>query len=1762
MFTKLKKKITVALLAVIAAVIAFAAAFMLTPKTEKAYAASGTGLLVRVSQNGYGAKDYESFSTAWEDALGRGTATVTLLGDVTVSTRLTVAEGKNITLALNGNKFTSTHSSNESGAIKIDGAFTLQDGKSSAENTITDAVSGTAVTVKGGVITGSPTGGIMVSPTGTFTMTGGNIAGNKANYYGAGVRSYGTFTMSGGMIGYNSVTSSSGGCGGVYVDEGTFTLSGGTICKNRGCGVYLWTANSVFNMTKGTVSDNTTNNGGGVYVKNGTFTMSGGTISGNTATEDGGGVYVSNGAFIMNGDGAKITGNAATGSGIQGTGGGVRVSGGTFEMSAGTIGGTTEADKNTANDGGGVYVNSGTFTMSGTAKVTANAAAGSGGGGVHVQTSGKFNVSGAPVISGNKSGSSANNVYARFTVAGQLTDGANICVNLTDNVATGYTQSDKPSKYFHSDKGYNCVYAKAGTVSISNQHTGGTATCSAKAVCSNCGEEYGSINPNNHTFENHVCTGCGKAAAAYVTTWEYGADMLPLSVDKDYLTFAEAWAAANTATTASATPATITMLADATSTDTFVVNAGQYITLEMKKHKLEFTGDSGSVIRVLGAFTVQQGRTDSVSAEHKITDPVTGKEITVYCSLITGGKGTVRGATTLGGGVFVYEGGEFTLGSDVAIAGNTAGYGGGVRVDEGAKFTMNDSEIIYNKATYDGGGVYVASGTFNMKNGTISSNTAENGGGVYVAVNGTFTMTGGTISGNKATSSGGGVLVSSGKFNVSGAPDVSENTVNEKANNCVNGGSGSVFITVTDTLTDGANICVGSNGGVANGYTQKESDGKFKPSKYFHHDGGANCIHVSNEQKGTVAIANHTGGTATCTEAAVCSHCGEIYGNALGHDIDSIVIAEYPTVYNNYTAGDTFDPTGMVIKPHCTRCQDTEAVTDYSIIYINADNKLHFGDNYVTVKYGDFTVNVTGLYVRAKQAEITWQYAEDISGDEGAIRWVDFASNKYTLVFNPQVEDLGNHFRAKFTGIDGNTVTLRATNDKISVEGDSQTLRNAGTYILRLDEADFTDYDFKNTNEVQVEITPAEIELNNTDNFYWTLNEYNSALRSGYIDETTFKYYSAAGAGRTRVVRSIVRNRNREVTIGLYGARSTESNASGGVYDIVYGDGCTATARGKYTATAKLTFTAAEKGNYKFKITDTIDPDRHMTATINADGTVDITKEWYVAVIDNGLLSQDKDGGTYGMEWGLAGWTFGNYQTQYAPRLEHGDPGEYNGVKMFTEDDNLVTFELYKVETTTPVTRVQIGETFNRAAFADYINGSVPAGNYVLKVTAGAYTTGEHEHWYTDDENIHGGGVTSGIYYDEFTREFNFTVAKADFSSTNAGTLNGKSYTHTYDGKLHLYKDFTLSADIYDTRDGEWAKAAYNGYYGGAQLYYKLNRWNGGDYVTESGLDGYQNQSQTPKNADTYTLLFTLRALNYNDLSGDNSFTVIINKAEVEVPADVSEILMVDYKYEVPQDALYTVSGNAIFTTAGEHTVTLALKDSGNYKWKDSENSTATVKVTLTMHDHVWETEFTVDRKPTVNEKGSKSKHCSICDAKSEITEIDKLRAEISASDENGSEGNEVIVSVSDGFEPEFSLTITEISKDNFGDYQSVAEEANGVVSFVYEVRLTKNGVSVLPDGTLTVKLKVPENLRGKNYKLLAVAGDTTTEMQYTVEGNYAVISADALEDFVFVGEKPAPAKNNTAWLVLIIILSLVIVGEVGYIVYRKIFLNKVREGK
>ena len=241
----------------------------------------------------------------------------------------------------------------------------------------------------------------------------------------------------------------------------TGTVSGGS----KGCvsvddaGNY----NATFNMYGGTLRGGNRTGFGGVEVANGTMNMYGGTITEHTATSDGGGTYV-------------------------GTKGALNLYGGTITQNT--------VRTNEAHHGGGVYVESNLWS------------------GV-----GKISISGSPVITGNTrtytpdSATTTENLYLSYgfynsgkfptITLGTLTGGANIGISTGLCVFSTASETDY-SGYFPSDDAgrhveYNAdkkLELKEGAAHV---HTGGTAYCNKKAVCTTCGKGYGNLDPTNHS---------------------------------------------------------------------------------------------------------------------------------------------------------------------------------------------------------------------------------------------------------------------------------------------------------------------------------------------------------------------------------------------------------------------------------------------------------------------------------------------------------------------------------------------------------------------------------------------------------------------------------------------------------------------------------------------------------------------------------------------------------------------------------------------------------------------------------------------------------------------------------------------------------------------------------------------------------------------------------------------------------------------------------------------------------------------------------------------------------------------------------------------------------------------------------------------------------------------------------------------------------------------------------------------------------------
>ena len=183
-------------------------------------------------------------------------------------------------------------------------------------------MAGGTVTISGAKLTGNTSsqyGGAVYLYNGvTVTMTGGEISSNQAASEGGAVHVYGTstFNLSGGKITGNSSVDG----GAIYLNRepSVLNMSGGVISGNtatgNGGGVYIYRSGSICNLSGGTIENNTAGSGGGIYVNpsnSGQLKLSGApTVRNNTASGAANNVYLPSGKTlsIVNAmtDGARV----------------------------------------------------------------------------------------------------------------------------------------------------------------------------------------------------------------------------------------------------------------------------------------------------------------------------------------------------------------------------------------------------------------------------------------------------------------------------------------------------------------------------------------------------------------------------------------------------------------------------------------------------------------------------------------------------------------------------------------------------------------------------------------------------------------------------------------------------------------------------------------------------------------------------------------------------------------------------------------------------------------------------------------------------------------------------------------------------------------------------------------------------------------------------------------------------------------------------------------------------------------------------------------------------------------------------------------------------------------------------------------------------------------------------------------------------------------------------------------------------------------
>lgn len=368
--------------------------------------------------------------------------------------------------------------------------------------------------------------------------------------------------------------------------------------------------------------------------------------------------------------------------------------------------------------------------------------------------------------------------------------------------------------------------------------------------------------------------------------------------------------------------------------------------------------DTGGGVISAGTYLKLYGGTISNNTADKRGGGVfTNMTLTISDGItITGNK------SEQGGGIYTYDEDITINGGN--ITGNTATYGGGVYHIGDYRtcdtLTISGSATITGNTATDGGGVYVESGkntsnwnkgqgALQINGGSITNNTATgNGGGVYINKRGLLTITGGNVTDNTATVNGGGLYFNgeSKKFNISGNINVTGNKKSGKANNIYlpNGQIIKIMGELTNTAPIGVTTEVEPNSSnyvqIASGRAAYATPDKFQ---YENNDtsisavlSGSNNLLVACEHNwgttwqtdstshwhscsicnGKDNIVNHSGGTATCTEKAICEGCSLPYGNTLGHDF----------------TGDTWQTDADHHWKKCSRCDvtDTESPHEWN----------------------------------------------------------------------------------------------------------------------------------------------------------------------------------------------------------------------------------------------------------------------------------------------------------------------------------------------------------------------------------------------------------------------------------------------------------------------------------------------------------------------------------------------------------------------------------------------------------------------------------------------------------------------------------------------------------------------------------------------------------------------------------------------------------------------------------------------------------------
>ncbi len=539
-----------------------------------------------------------------------------------------------------------------------------------------------------------------------------------------------------------------------------------------------------------------------------------------------------------------------------------------------------------------------------------------------------------------------------------------------------------------------------------------------------------------------------------------------------------------------------------------------------------------------------------------------------------------------------------------------------------------------------------------------------------------------------------------------------------------------------------------------------------------------------------------------------------------------------------------------------------------------------------------------------------------------------------------------------------------------------------------------------------------------------------------------------------------------------------------------------------------------------------------------------------------------------------------------APVFEEGDAGyvgSFDGLghvvgKRATHDlsgTNPIVYTVYKWNGISWVQQTETNGVFN-------VKNVAHSGKY--KVTASITANGE----YASEDivftveivkaqvNKPAEDATVFIYNGEeqtYTLAENFLYIIGDCNMTNAGVKNitvSLKDTSNYewaDGSIEdLIFTFAINKQMVEKPTADSAVFTYSGF---AQTY----------VIAESELYQVANNIQT--NAGVYTVTVALKDNNNymwaDETVSDLTFSFAIGKANAEITVDTTDIVKTygdAWSLPVASSNFGTVECNKVIgdlINANTYTVTYTVAGTSNYNGDVKTINVTINKATFDMSGIVFENSTvkyngethslaiggTLPNGVTVEYDGNGKTLAGVYTITANFiydtanyNVIEPMSATLTINqdkviDHIGEATNEkphVEVTAEGGFEPSIEIVISEVSaKDN-----EVEEQINifDKVGAVYDVIMQSDGVTVQPSGKITIKLLIPENLMGKDFRIYHNHNGEFTEIEYTVEGDYAVFTVDKLSEFSFV-------YYQFPWWIVILVVAIIGGCVGGYFIFK-----------